>query len=33
VLEDWQVGKVDDPQAALQEAADEVNNLLAEAQI
>ena len=32
VLEDWQVGKIDDPQAALQEAADEVNNLLAEAQ-
>lgn len=33
VLEDWQVGKVGDPQAALQQAAEEVNNLLAEAQI
>lgn len=33
VLEDWQVGKVDDPQAALEQAAEEVNNLLAEAQI
>jgi multiple sugar transport system substrate-binding protein len=33
VLEDWQVGKLTDPQAGLQEAADEVNNLLAEAQI
>ena len=33
VLEDWQVGRITDQQAALQEAADEVNNLLAEAQI
>jgi multiple sugar transport system substrate-binding protein len=33
VLEDWQAGKITDRQAALQKAADQVNNLLAEAQL
>jgi multiple sugar transport system substrate-binding protein len=31
VMEDWQVGKLTDLQAGLQQAADQVNNLLAEA--
>lgn len=32
-LEDWQAGKLTDAQAGLQQAADQVNNLLAEAQL
>jgi len=33
VLGDWQIGRLTDPEEGLQQAADEVNNLLAEAQL